>query len=401
MKFDSRTIIAFGIAFVIGASLFTNLMDWRVIDPSSDLSTTLIGIDTDYGITQQKDVDHLAEHRWKSIGTRIWVDPDLKGETTFKIEGRAVLYELKGEEIIDNAEVGQPDIIATITEPIPVVTSNFKEEITYQGQRYSLHKTTFEVNLKTAADSHGQTMFAEIGHVIDLSVLAGLGEVEVRPEIGDSWKGDVYLLYELRNHPDGFIYEVYINKDPLVGFINEPAMPLEAKAVPGIARAASEKMAAIAFYDAIDGQRIVDFERVQAQHGVMAFGGELGVGADPIIERHTWPLPDKFKGWNLYDTNIQYQIAVIIALPEIDPETGKTPELEGSTREEDLGWPQYYRTDVKDTEGFDDKLFNALGDTFGDFTETILLIIKAAIAIIAIIVILRILLWLFPRRQGS
>lgn len=404
---EQRKIFAGVIAFLLGASLFTLMR--AEISPVSDLHVRLVGIDTDLGVTSSRaEAGGLAERNsWTQ--TQIWVDPDLDGEEMFTIQIGA--DDFSGG--IDRAVCGQPDIIATLTEPVPIVHTNVKT-IKHQGQTYELHKTTWEIMLKTLADVDsanvgvGEINYKVIGQI-------GLTGLQITPPFGDDWEGNVYVEYEVTNIPGAFIYEVYINKDPRVGVISgdgiDQNLVLYAGDVPAEAAASYETMDAISFYDSIDGQQISDFKNAMTNRGVMLLGGKLSVGADAIMEEHTWPLHDEFKGWNLYNTAIQYQIATVIAIPVeegtnniVDPDTGEptgetTDDIEGSQREEEQGDPQYYRTNVKDTKSFFDKLLGAVASPFGGITDTLKLIIFAIFTIFLIIVFAYILIWIMPRRR--
>lgn len=414
---EKRHILAFGIAFIIAVTAFTAM--WSPISPASDLKLSLVGIDTDVGTIDSGRHEELAETRsW--TGTQIWIDPDRKGDTTFILTTR---HTTTTRDVISNSKCGKPDIIATITEPVPVIHPGIpmpslksdKTEFDYQGQHYELLKTTFEVMLKTMGDSYADTIYAEIAHKEQI-VLTG---ISTTPPVGDVWEGNVYLQYTVQNHPGAFIYEVYINKKPKVGRITadelDTSLDLKASAIPAVAEASYEQYSAVAFYESFEGNEMHDLEGALTNTGVMALGGMLGVGADPIMEEHTWPLPDTFKGWNLYDTAIQYQIAVVIALPVavdeegnstgdiVDPDTGlptgdSTDDIMGSQREGEQGDPSYYRTDVEDTEGFLDKLLDDRFD-LGEVNKTLQLALLAIIVIGVSILGFYVFMWIFPRKR--
>lgn len=421
MGTDKRQLIGFVIAIVIGLTLTGGL--WSEISPAADLKLSLVGIDTDLGPIDSSRVGGLAETTsW--TGTQIWIDPDVKGDTTFTLQTGGLARLVFSETSVDipNAKSGKPDIIATITEPVPIIHPDSvilslktdKTEFDYQGQHYELLKTTFEVMLKTMGDSYADSLYAEIAQRTQERAL--LSEIIITPPVGDVWKGNVYLQYTIQNHPGAFIYEVYINKKPKVGRITvdelDTTLSLQASAIPAVALASYEQYSAVAFFDSFNGRELQDVGTVLTNTGVMALGGTLGVGADPIIEEHT-VLADEFKGWNMYDVAIQYQIAVIIALPVvvengestgelINPDTGlptgdTIEDILGSQREGEQGDASYYRTEVEDTEAFLTKVLDDLN--LGDMNTTLQLFLTAVIVVGVIIGLFYIITLFMPRRR--
>lgn len=357
------------------------------LSPTADLFLSIEGIDTDLGITTREQRAGLAEASWGPNPTKIRVDPDLAGDEIFTTTlGTTTL-----QEPLSRAVCKKPDIIVTFTLPKPVIKGDPISHTTPNGEQFQLYKTVFEVVLKTDADLYSRnSAIGEISWTLQGQI--GLMGVDVSPPFGDVWEGDVYLEYDLRNHPQGFIYETYVNTDPRVGTINEDGIytniDLEAPAIPPIAHAHQESQSALSFYKSIGGPEITDFEEERTARGIIPIGGKLGVGADPIIEEHTWPMHDRFKGWNLYNTAIKYQIVVVVAIPYEDTvdENGNKLDpneiLNGSTHEDELGDTRYFNPDVADKKsGFGD-LFD--GFNLADLNTTFQLFFIALIVIAVI-----------------
>ena len=399
---ERRKLLAFVLAFIIGAQVFGFL--GSVLSPTADLFLSIEGIDTDLGITTREQKDQLAEASWGPNPTYIRVDPDPIGEEIFTTQ---LGFDTR-QDPLSRAVCRQPDIIVTFTLPKPVVKGDPIPHTTPTGEQYQLYKTVFEVVLKTDADLYSQnSAIGEIAYLVE-GQIAGMG-VSVTPPFGAVWEGEAYVEYELKNHPNGFIYEAYINKDPRVGAINKDGiytnMDLEAPAISPIAHAHQESQSALSFYDSIGGNEITDFNAIRTSRGIIPLGGKLGVGADPIIEKHTWPLHDEFKGWNVYNTAIKYQIAVIVAIPEVDTvdENGLPLDpdeiLDGSTHEDEIGDPRYFNPDVADAASGLDKLFSGVGSAFGTVNDTIRLLLIAVIVIAVVFILFYVFAALFGARR--
>lgn len=399
---EKRHIVAFGVAFIIGASVFSYM--GSVLSPTADLFLTIEGIDTDLGVTTIADKNKLAEASWWNNPSKIRVDPDRKGDEIFTTRlGDTTITDPLSRDVCL-----QPDIIVTITEPQPVIKGDPKDHTTPKGERFKLYKTIFEVVLKTDADLYaGNAVIGEIAYQVEGQI--GFIGVQVSPPFGAVWEGDAYVEYELRNHPEGFIYEAYINKDPRVGAINEDGiytnLNLEAPAIKPIADAHQESQSALSFYDKLEGNEVTDFMNVRTPRGIIPLGGKLGVGADPIMEKHTWPKHDQFKGWNIYNVAIKYQVAVWVALPieetidadgnELDPEE----VLDGSKHEEEMGDPPYFQPNVADKESGLDEFFRKAEDNLAEINKTIQLAILAVIVIGVSIIGFYVFMWVFPRKR--
>jgi len=399
MIVDRRKIIAFGIAFILGTYVF--MWGGQVINPETDLILFVAGIDTDLGATTYDQKGQLAEASWYGTPSTIRVDPDLAGETDYVLEmtGFLPIFLPEGHLVVSHSKSGQPDIIVTITEPQAVLVEDPKDFTTPAGEPFKLYKTIFWVTIKTDADSHADTVVAEIATRPDLD-LTFLG-FTVEPPVGEVWEGNVFIEYALRHHPDGFIYEVYIDEDPLSEFTRKDLRGtdpnLYAGDVPAIAYPYIESQGAVAFYDAIEGNEIKDFESVRTTRGILPLGAKLGVGANAIIEER-FLRPDLFEGWNLLNVYVQYQVAVWVAIPLEDTvdEEGNPQDpdevISGSQHEDEMGLPQEFRPEVKDRE-FE------WPDLFPEIPEWLKFMIFGLLVVVVIAVILKVILWVMPRKR--
>ncbi|MFQ5821537.1 MAG: hypothetical protein ACE5I5_16260, partial [Candidatus Heimdallarchaeota archaeon] len=306
---ERKEILAFGIAFIIGTIIFTSGL--QAITPETDLILFVAGIDTDLGATTYERRGQLAEASWYSTPTTIRVDPDLAGNTNFMLRTSGAIHKTINMEV-SNSKCGQPDIIVTITEPQAVIVQDPKDFTTPAGEKFKLYKTIFWVTIKTSADAHADTVVAEIAQSPQFSY-ENLGYSIVDPPVGEDWEGNVFVEYGIHHHPKAFIYEVYIDEDPFSDFTNKDLRGsdpnLYASDIPPVAYPYIESQGAVAFYDAIEGNQIKDFEAVRTPRGILPLGAKLGVGANAITEER-WLRSDLFKGWNLLNVYVQYQVAI-------------------------------------------------------------------------------------------
>lgn len=398
MAVDRRQLIAFGIAFMVGSAIF----HWGMSSlPMGNIHLRIAGIDTDLGITTINEQDGLAEASWPPNPTKLRVDPDLAGEEIFTLQ----IGIDKFTAPLDRAVCGKPDIIVTITNPRgpePEIVGEPLDFTAPSGEQFKLYKTTFWVILRTDADIYAaNNVIGEISYQVQGQL--GITGIQISPPFGGAWEGDAYVEYSVTNVLGAFIYEARINRDPTVGIITyeviDPSLSLDAPAVPGVAHAHYQSMGAVSFYDSIDGNVVTDFVALRTPRGILPLGGKLAVGADPIMEGKTFGYD--FTGWNIFNTAIKYQVAIVVAVPleftldeEGNPKSGEDV-LPGSTEYDPMGDPIDYDTYVNDTLSSWDKFKSAIPKLIpdvGGFLDAIFLIILAVISLVVIIVVLWVLL---------